>query len=104
MSKRSARWMHRRRIERGLAVRILMFTRIWPLMQEHYEVEKRKADARAEFEAEQAYLKTLSLLRWALTVASAYLWCSWHAAATRMQLEDSVQCSSCMRLACWLHG
>lgn len=33
-------------------------------LQEHYEAEKRKAESRAEFEAEQAYLKTLSLLRW----------------------------------------
>ena len=31
--------------------------------QEHYEAEKRKADARADFESEQAYLKTLSLFR-----------------------------------------
>ncbi len=37
-------------------------------MQEHYEQEKRKADARAEFEAEQAYLKTLSLLRCACSL------------------------------------
>lgn len=34
-----------------------------PAPQEHYEAEKKKAESRTEFEAEQAYLKTLSLLR-----------------------------------------
>ncbi|PRW60741.1 zinc knuckle (CCHC-type) family [Chlorella sorokiniana] len=36
--------------------------RVYEKEQEHYEEEKRKAESRAEFEAEQAYLKTLSLL------------------------------------------
>lgn len=41
--------------------------------QEHYETEKKKADARAEFEAEQAYLRTLSLLRLGPGCCSCFL-------------------------------
>lgn len=48
-----------------------------PTVQEHYEAEKRKADARAEFESEQAYLKTLSLLRCVAEHKSCIKCCCW---------------------------
>ena len=38
--------------------------RVWEKEHDHYEAEKKKADAKAEFEAEQAFLQTLSMLRW----------------------------------------
>lgn len=37
--------------------------RVWEKEHDHYEAEKKKADAKAEFEAEQNFLQTLSMLR-----------------------------------------
>lgn len=44
-----------------------------PLLQEHYDAEKKRADSKAEFDAEQAYLKTLSLLRSAEVVGCSLM-------------------------------
>jgi hypothetical protein len=48
---------------------------VWEKEHDHYEAEKKREESKAEFEAEQAFLKTLSLLRWVWRVACDYVLC-----------------------------